>query len=316
MRRGGRNGAKYWADILPTTLFNRCCCHSFAQRQVVDQRAGSFDIEYRTMGNALGFSSTPFLLVLIVNMLFCGRGFRLTKGASTIRAALSSSSSSSSRHYASVENEPVLAPTTAVGIARSFITNIIDDDKAKSVNGGRVVTRFPPEPNGYLHLGHAKSINFNFGVAKAYAGVTNMRLDDTNPAKENMEYVQSILEDVNWLITGELNPASPPWDGKVRHASDYFSTLYDCAEFLIINGHAYIEELSAADMKEYRGTLTSAGKNSPFRDRSIDENLQIFRSSCKTCPSLGCAPPSFACAVRVPCWLLVCALFEPCVRLA
>lgn len=232
-------------------------------------------------GNA--FSS----LVLISTMLLTsGRGFRLTSNAYASTSTAFSralSSSSRTRHCASVESTPetttsnTALSTTAVGIARSFITNIIDDDRAKSVNGGRVVTRFPPEPNGYLHLGHAKSINFNFGVAKAYAGVTNMRLDDTNPAKEDMEYVQSILEDVNWLITGETNPVSPPWDGKVRHASDYFSTLYDCAEYLIVNGLAYIEELSAADMKEYRGTLTSPGKNSPFRDRSIEENMQIFR---------------------------------------
>jgi glutaminyl-tRNA synthetase len=107
-----------------------------------------------------------------------------------------------------------------------------------------VVTRFPPEPNGYLHLGHAKSINFNFQIAKEYKGVTHMRFDDTNPAKENMEYVNSILDDVRWLVTGEIEPSTDPWEGPVRHASDYFPALYDAAEYLISNGLAYVDDLS------------------------------------------------------------------------
>jgi glutaminyl-tRNA synthetase len=108
-----------------------------------------------------------------------------------------------------------------------------------------VVTRFPPEPNGYLHLGHAKSINFNFAVAKAYKGVTHMRFDDTNPAKEEVEYINSILQDVKWLVKGDVDAKEMPWFGPVRHASDYFQTIYDSAEYLIKQGLAYVDELSA-----------------------------------------------------------------------
>ena len=129
------------------------------------------------------------------------------------------------------------------------MTNIIENDLAKGANGGRVVTRFPPEPNGYLHLGHAKSINFNFAVAKAYNGVTHMRFDDTNPAKEDVEYVNSILQDVKWLVTGKVNPSKDPWFGPVRHASDYFPALYDCAEYLIKQGLAYVDHLSPGELR-------------------------------------------------------------------
>ena len=124
------------------------------------------------------------------------------------------------------------------------MTNLIESDLAKGSTGGRVVTRFPPEPNGYLHLGHAKSINFNFAVAKAYNGATHMRFDDTNPAKEDMEYVNSILDDVRWLVTNEVNPTTVPWSGPVRHASDYFPIIYDAAEYLINQGLAYVDDLS------------------------------------------------------------------------
>ena len=126
-------------------------------------------------------------------------------------------------------------------ITKNFITHVIESDLKENRNGGRVVTRFPPEPNGYLHLGHAKSICFNFGVARQYNGVTHMRFDDTNPAKEEIEYVNSILADVRWLVG---NSASDPWEGPVRHASDYFQTLYDSAVFLIKNGLAYVDNLS------------------------------------------------------------------------
>ena len=138
---------------------------------------------------------------------------------------------------------------------RNFITNIIENDLKLGKNGGRVVTRFPPEPNGYLHLGHAKSINFNFGVAKAYNGYTNMRFDDTNPAKEDIEYVRSILDDVRWLVTGNTKLAEgqlPPWNGNIRHASDYFSIIYDCAEYLISQGLAYVDDLSAGFNEKQR----------------------------------------------------------------
>ncbi len=112
-----------------------------------------------------------------------------------------------------------------------------------------MVTRFPPEPNGYLHLGHAKSINFNFAVAKAYNGVTHMRFDDTNPAKEDVEYINSILQDVKWLVKGDVNTKEVPWFGAVRHASDYFQAIYDSAEYLIEQELAYVDELSAGKQR-------------------------------------------------------------------
>ena len=127
-------------------------------------------------------------------------------------------------------------------ITKNFITNIIDDDIRENRNGGRVLTRFPPEPNGYLHLGHAKSICLNFGVSKAYSGRTNMRFDDTNPEKENMEYINSILEDVKWLVNDQTREI--PWDGDIKHASDYFDVIYQSAVYLIKNDLAYVENLS------------------------------------------------------------------------
>jgi len=160
---------------------------------------------------------------------------------------------------------------------------LIDEDLAAGRNGGRVVTRFPPEPNGYLHLGHAKSITINFGLAAAYKGVTHMRLDDTNPAKEEIEYVNSILEDVRWLVSGDNKEvasslSSAPWFGPVRHASDYFHTIYDAATYLIEKGLAYVDDLTQEEMREYRGSLTEPGKDSPYRTRSIEENLRLFKS--------------------------------------
>lgn len=169
-------------------------------------------------------------------------------------------------------------------LLKNFITNMIDDDLSKNKNGGRIVTRFPPEPNGYLHLGHAKSININFGLASAYKGVTHMRFDDTNPAKEEIEYVRSILEDVKWLVNDEESTTIAtadrvePWFGPIRHASDYFNTIYDAAEYLISNNLAYVDELSPEEMRTYRGTLTEPGKDSPHRSRSVEENLQMFRN--------------------------------------
>ena len=148
----------------------------------------------------------------------------------------------------------------------NFIHNMIDEDLA----GGKyqeVYTRFPPEPNGYLHIGHAKSICLNFGTAKKYGGKCNLRYDDTNPVKEDMEYVKSIEDDVRWL--------GFEWDEK-RWASDYFDTMYDAAIELIKKGKAYVCELTAEQMKEYRGTLTEPGKESPYRNRTVDENLSLF----------------------------------------
>ena len=148
----------------------------------------------------------------------------------------------------------------------NFIHNMIDEDLAEG-KYQEVYTRFPPEPNGYLHIGHAKSICLNFGTAKKYGGKCNLRYDDTNPVKEDMEYVNSIEEDVRWL--------GFEWDEK-RWASDYFDTMYDAAIELIKKGKAYVCELTAEQMKEYRGTLTEPGKESPYRNRSVDENLALF----------------------------------------
>lgn len=149
----------------------------------------------------------------------------------------------------------------------NFITQIIDEDLASGKHKS-VHTRFPPEPNGYLHIGHAKSICLNFGLAKEYQGLCNLRFDDTNPVKEDVEYVDSIKADVEWL--------GFKWEGEPRYASDYFDVLYGYAIELIKKGLAYVDELSPEEMREYRGTLTEPGKNSPYRDRTIEENLALF----------------------------------------
>lgn len=152
-------------------------------------------------------------------------------------------------------------------VRANFITHIIDEDLASGKHSS-VHTRFPPEPNGYLHIGHAKSICLNFGIAEDYKGLCNLRFDDTNPVKEDVEYVESIKQDVEWL--------GFKWDGEVRYASDYFDQLHGYAIELIKKGLAYVCELSPDEMREYRGTLTEPGKNSPYRDRSIEENLALF----------------------------------------
>lgn len=149
----------------------------------------------------------------------------------------------------------------------NFITQIIDRDLAEG-KYKTIRTRFPPEPNGYLHIGHAKAICLNFGLALEYQGKCNLRFDDTNPAKEEVEYVKSIEEDVKWL--------GFEWDGNPHYASDYFDALYGYAIELIQKGLAYVDELSSDEIREYRGTLTQAGKNSPYRDRSVEENLALF----------------------------------------
>ncbi len=150
----------------------------------------------------------------------------------------------------------------------NFIKNIIDRDNETGKHGGRVHTRFPPEPNGYLHIGHAKSICLNFGVAEDYKGLCNLRFDDTNPEKENVEYVDSIQRDVRWL--------GFDWDDRLYYASDYFDKLYEYAIQLIKMGKAYVDDLSAEEIRKYRGTLTEPGKESPWRGRSIEENLELF----------------------------------------
>jgi glutaminyl-tRNA synthetase len=139
-----------------------------------------------------------------------------------------------------------------------------------------VCTRFPPEPNGYLHLGHAKAVSFNFAVSRMFGGVCNMRLDDTNPSKEDEEYVNSILEDVRWIQSGLYDGQDEPWNGSVKKTSDYFDEIYEAAVALIKSGDAYVDSLTAEELREYRGTLTEAGKNSPYRDRSVEENLELF----------------------------------------
>ena len=150
----------------------------------------------------------------------------------------------------------------------NFLRNIIDADNASGKHGGRVATRFPPEPNGYLHIGHAKSICLNFGLARDYGGVCHMRFDDTNPVKEDTEYVDSILDSVQWL--------GFDWGEHLYYASDYFAKIYGYSERLIRDGKAYVDSLSADEIRAHRGTLTEPGKNSPHRNRGVDENLDLF----------------------------------------
>ncbi len=149
-----------------------------------------------------------------------------------------------------------------------FIRTIVAADQREGKNGGRVHTRFPPEPNGYLHIGHAKAFSLNFGVAEEFGGQCNLRFDDTNPVKEDVEYVESIQEDIRWL--------GYDWGDRLFHASDYYEQLHEWAQTLVRNGKAYVCDLNPEDVRVYRGTLTEPGKNSSFRDRSVEENLDLF----------------------------------------
>jgi len=158
--------------------------------------------------------------------------------------------------------------TTDSTPSANFIRNLIAADLRDGKNDGRVVTRFPPEPNGFLHIGHAKSICLNFGLAAEYGGVCNLRFDDTNPVKEEDKYVEAIQEDVSWLGFA--------WGDHIFYASDYFEQLYEFAVRLIREGRAYVDELTAEEIRSYRGTLTEPGKNSPYRDRSVEENLDLL----------------------------------------
>ena len=160
-------------------------------------------------------------------------------------------------------NSPSAEPRAA-----NFLRNIIDADNRSGKHAGRVATRFPPEPNGYLHIGHAKSICLNFGLARDYGGECHMRFDDTNPVKEDTEYVDSILDSVKWL--------GFDWGPHLYYASDYFEKIYEYAEHLIRDGKAYVDSLSADEIRTHRGTLTEAGKNSPFRERGVEENLDLL----------------------------------------
>ncbi len=155
---------------------------------------------------------------------------------------------------------PLVKPTNFI---RNQINNDLDSGLYSSVQ-----TRFPPEPNGYLHIGHAKSICLNFGTAKDYGGWCNLRFDDTNPSKEDVEYVDSIKEDVSWL--------GFEWHGQVKYSSDYFEKFYQCAVELVTKGLAYVCFLNADEIREHRGTLTESGENSPYRDTSVAENLVLF----------------------------------------
>ncbi len=150
-----------------------------------------------------------------------------------------------------------------------FIRTIVEEDVKAGKHGGRTATRFPPEPNGYLHIGHAKSICLNFGIAAEYGGTCNLRFDDTNPTKESMDYVDAIKRDVRWL--------GFDWGDRLFYASDYFERLYEYAVRLIEMGKAYVDSLSAEETRVYRGTFTKPGQDSPYRTRSVEENLDLFR---------------------------------------
>ncbi len=165
-------------------------------------------------------------------------------------------------------NEIEKKNSAASDSAPNFIKHIIDEDLKAGKNDGRVHTRFPPEPNGYLHIGHAKSICLNFGLAEQYNGLCNLRYDDTDPSKEEIEYVDSIKEDVRWM--------GFDWEDRAYYASDYFEQLFEYAVQLINAGKAYVDSLSADEIRQYRGTLTAPGKNGPYRERSIEENLDLF----------------------------------------
>ena len=151
-----------------------------------------------------------------------------------------------------------------------FIRERVAADLKANKNNGHVHTRFPPEPNGYLHIGHAKALCLDFGIAAEYNGLCNLRFDDTNPTKEKEEFEENIMRDIRWL--------GFDWNDRLFYASDYFEKIYDCAIYLIKNGKAYVDDLTADQIREYRGTLTEPGRNSPYRERTIDENLDSIHT--------------------------------------
>src|ERR1700747_1769672 len=161
-----------------------------------------------------------------------------------------------------------MSESTVAPASSHFIREIILGDLKTGKFGDRVHTRFPPEPNGYLHVGHAKSINLNYGLAQEFGGKFNLRFDDTNPSKEETEYVASIIEDVRWL--------GGDWEGRLFYASDYFGQIYEWALQLIRAGKAYVCDLTPDEVRKQRGTLTEPGQESPYRNRSIEENLNLF----------------------------------------
>jgi len=162
-----------------------------------------------------------------------------------------------------------LPTTSASGVRQDFIREIVSADLSSGKHGSRVATRFPPEPNGYLHIGHAKAICLDFGVAEEFHGTCNLRMDDTNPVTEDEEYTNGIVADIRWLGFS--------WGDKIFYASDYFERLYHCAESLIRDGKAYVDSLNADEIRDYRGTLKEPGRESPYRTRTVDENLDLFR---------------------------------------
>src|SRR4051812_28859565 len=163
---------------------------------------------------------------------------------------------------------PEANPVAPAPVPSNFVRDMVIDDLKTNKYGGRVQTRFPPEPNGYLHIGHAKSICLNFGLAAEFDGKTNLRFDDTNPEKEEQEYVDSILDNVRWL--------GFDWEDRLFYASDYFGQLYAWAQQLVRAGKAFVCDLSADEMRQYRGTLTEPGVESPHRNRSVEENLDLL----------------------------------------
>src|SRR4051812_15736802 len=167
------------------------------------------------------------------------------------------------------DNLRLMTTPSAEAAPRDFIREIVSQDVLSGKNAGRVVTRFPPEPNGRLHIGHAKAICIDFGVAAEFGGRCNLRFDDTNPVKESQEYADEIMNDIRWL--------GFEWGEHLYHASDYFEQLYGWAVQLIHQGKAYVDSLSADQFREYRGTLTEPGRESPYRSRSPEENLDLFR---------------------------------------
>lgn len=193
-------------------------------------------------------------LYIICSFIFsCSRGVSPSLGVSVSQVE--------------VDLREIMSKNEAAKIT-NFIHQIVESDLEKGTHGGKVVTRFPPEPNGFLHIGHAKSICLNFGTAEKYSGQCNLRFDDTNPEKESQEYIDAIVRDVEWL--------GFRWNGEIRYTSDYFDQLHDWAVYLIKEGKAYVDNLSADEMRVYRGTLTEPGKNSPYRDRDVAENLELF----------------------------------------
>ena len=160
-------------------------------------------------------------------------------------------------------------PDLEASSSLDFIRTRVAEDLKANKNGGRVHTRFPPEPNGYLHIGHAKALCLDFGIAAEYSGMCNLRFDDTNPSKEKEEFEENIMRDIRWL--------GFDWDDRLFYASDYFEKIYECAIHLIKNGKAYVDDLTPDQIREYRGTLTEPGKNSPYRTRAVEENLDLFQ---------------------------------------